>query len=501
MDITDIAMKNNFLHEMKTRGYLHQCTDLDKLNQICSQKSIVGYIGFDCTASSLHVGSLLQIMILKLMQKHGHRPIVLLGGGTTLIGDPSGKDSTRKILKEKDIKNNIKNIKKVFNKILDTKKKDTKPIYVDNAEWLTKLNYIKFLRDVGTHFTINKMLAFDSVKLRLEREQSLSYMEFNYMILQAYDFYQLFKNKNCKLQIGGSDQWGNIVNGVELVRRMLHKECFGLTSPLITLASGAKMGKTEKGAIWLNDDLFPAYDYWQFWRNTDDRDVKRFLNFFTEIESDKINKMINSEKNINNLKILLANEATKILHGKAASIKAQKTAKVTFESGGIGSELPEIKINSNEITKGIKILDFLAENKIMQSKSEARRAIANKGLKIDNVVIKDANKLLQLNDFKKNQLKLSFGKKKTLFDKNYLGDLFFSIIFCINLGVKVFIGLIVVFILPGGPFILKLIPNNPSPTSFGIIISPKTGILEISLFKFLAGIKVPLKLVILFLSL
>ena len=238
-------MKNKFLNEMKNRGYLSQCTDIDKLDEICNKKPITGYIGFDCTARSLHVGSLLQIMILRLMQKYGHRPIVLLGGGTTMIGDPSGKDSTRKILKQDEIKRNIKSIKKVFTRILDNSKKETKPIFVDNAKWLTKLNFIKFLRDIGSHFTINKMLGFDSVKLRLEREQSLSYMEFNYMILQAYDFYQLFKTKNCVLQIGGSDQWGNIVNGVELIRRMLKKESFGLTSPLITLASGAKMGKTE----------------------------------------------------------------------------------------------------------------------------------------------------------------------------------------------------------------------------------------------------------------
>ena len=269
-------MKNKFLLEMQSRGYLNQCTDLGKLEEICNKRPICGYIGFDCTAKSLHVGSLLQIMILKLMQKYGHQPIVLLGGGTTLIGDPSGKDSTRKILEKKDIKKNIKSLKKVFTKILDTSNKKTKPIFVDNAEWLTKLKYIQFLRDIGIHFTINKMLTFDSVKLRLEREQSLSYMEFNYMILQAFDFYQLFKNKNCILQIGGSDQWGNIINGVELIRRLLKKESYGLTSPLITLASGAKMGKTEKGAIWLNEDLFSSYNYWQFWRNTDDRDVKRF---------------------------------------------------------------------------------------------------------------------------------------------------------------------------------------------------------------------------------
>tara|TARA_B100000963_G_scaffold110520_1_gene96208 strand:- start:1905 stop:3143 length:1239 start_codon:yes stop_codon:yes gene_type:complete len=405
-------MKNTFLQEMQLRGYLNQCTDTQKLSEICSKKSISGYIGFDCTAKSLHVGSLLQIMILKLMQKHGHKPIVLLGGGTTLIGDPSGKDTTRKILAQKEIRNNIKSIKKVFNKILNTKNKKTAPIFVDNAEWLTKLNYIKFLREIGSHFTINKMLTFDSVKLRLEREQSLSYMEFNYMILQAYDFFQLFKNNNCILQIGGSDQWGNIVNGTDLIRRILKKEAFGLTSPLITLASGAKMGKTEKGAIWLNKDQFTPYEYWQFWRNTDDRDVKRFLNFFTEIEPNRVEKIFNEEKNINNLKILLANEATKILHGEKASKKAEQTAKDTFQSGGMGSDLPEINIDLNKVKKGLNILDVIADYKILSSKSEARRAIANKGLRINDIILNDDKKILKLEDFKKNILKISFGKKK-----------------------------------------------------------------------------------------
>jgi len=405
-------MKNNFLKEMKNRGYLHQCTDLDKITEICNKKSISAYIGFDCTARSLHVGSLLQIMILKLMQKYGHRPIILLGGGTTLIGDPSGKDSTRKILKQTDIDNNIKSIKKVFNKILNTSNKNIAPVFVNNANWLNKLNYIQFLRDIGSNFTINKMLTFDSVKLRLDREQSLSYMEFNYMILQAYDFYQLFKNNKCVLQIGGSDQWGNIINGIDLIRRKLQKEAYGLTSPLITSASGSKMGKTEKGAIWLNEDQLPAYDYWQFWRNTDDRDVKKFLYFFTEIEPNEIEKIFDKEKNINNLKILLANEATKILHGETASNKAALTAKDTFVGGGLGSDLPEIKIKSNEVKEGINILDFISKNKILSSKSEARRAIINKGIKIDGKVIENEKKMIQLDDFRKNILKLSFGKKK-----------------------------------------------------------------------------------------
>tara|TARA_A100001015_G_scaffold180614_1_gene200984 strand:- start:2586 stop:3824 length:1239 start_codon:yes stop_codon:yes gene_type:complete len=405
-------MKNNFLQEMKKRGYLNQCTNFDKLSEFCNKKPLSGYIGFDCTASSLHVGSLLQIMILRLMQKHGHRPIVLLGGGTTLIGDPSGKDTTRKMLGNEEIKKNIDSIKKVFNKILDTTNKNTSPIFVNNAEWLTKLKYIDFLRDVGSHFTINKMLTFDSVKLRLDREQSLSYMEFNYMILQAYDFYELFKNNECILQIGGSDQWGNIVNGVELIRRKLKKETFGITSPLITLASGAKMGKTEKGAIWLNEDELSPYDYWQFWRNTDDRDVKRFIKFFTEIEIGEVENLFKKEKNINDLKILLANEATKVLHGEEAAKKAAQTAKDTFEVGSLASGLPEINVKKDEIKEGVNILDIIANNKILSSKSEARRVIASKGLRLNDKVIDDEKKILKLKDFDNNTVKLSYGKKK-----------------------------------------------------------------------------------------
>ena len=406
-------MKNTFLSEMQSRGYLNQCTDLDKLIEISNKQSITAYIGFDCTAQSLHVGSLLQIMVLKLMQKYGHRPVVLLGGGTTLIGDPSGKDSTRKILTEKQVNKNIKGIKKIFSKILETKNNKTKPIFVNNYDWLGNLNYIEFLRNIGAHFTINKMLTFDSVKLRLEREHSLSYMEFNYMILQAYDFYKLFMKKKCILQIGGSDQWGNIVSGVDLIRRLIKKEAFGLTTPLITLASGAKMGKTEKGAIWLNKDLFSSYDYWQFWRNTDDRDVKKFLNFFTEIETKEINKIIEKERDINKLKILLANEATKILHGKNSSITAEKTAKETFGSGGFGKDLPEIKINQKDLINGINILDLLASNKIFSSKSEVRRAIKNNAIKINNIVLYDEKKSVNIEDFGDDKiLKISFGKKK-----------------------------------------------------------------------------------------
>ena len=409
---SNCAMKNKFLIEMQSRGYINQCTDIEGLDRICNQKPISGYIGFDCTASSLHVGSLLQIMILRLMQKYGHRPIVLLGGGTTLIGDPSGKDTTRKILNKKDISKNIKSIKKVFSKILDTSNKNTKPVFVDNSDWLTKLNYINFLRDIGSHFTINKMLTFDSVKLRLEREQSLSYMEFNYMILQAYDFFQLFKKNKCILQIGGSDQWGNIVNGVDLIRRMLKQESFGLTSPLITLASGAKMGKTEKGAVWLNEELFSSYDYWQFWRNTDDRDVKKFLNYFTQLDTDEIKDLCTNEKDINKLKILLANEATSFLHGKNKSKEAEKTARDTFQGKGISSNLPEFKIKSQDLKKGVNLLEFLSKNNILSSKSEARRVIANNGIKINDEIVNNEKRVIQQIDFKAKILKISFGKKK-----------------------------------------------------------------------------------------
>ena len=408
-------MKNALLSEMNLRGFLNQCTDLEKLDKVCSEKSISAYIGFDCTASSLHVGSLLQIMVLRLLQKHGHQPIVLLGGGTTLIGDPSGKDSTRQILKQKNIKKNILSIKKIFEKLLNSKNKKTKPIFVDNYSWLGKLKYIDFLRDVGKHFTINKMLTFDSVKLRLERKQSLSYMEFNYMILQAYDFYQLFKKNNCILQIGGSDQWGNIVNGIELIRRILQKEAFGLTTPLITLSSGDKMGKSEKGAVWLDQKLFSAYDYWQFWRNTSDEDVKKFLKYFTEIDINEISKKIESEKDINKLKILLANEATNILHGSKAAKDSEETAKETFIRGGIGKEIPEKKISRKLISKGINIIDLVFQNGLSSSKSDARRMLKNKGIKIDDQIISDEKKIIGLEEFsEKNHIKLSIGKKTHL---------------------------------------------------------------------------------------
>ena len=401
-------MKNSFLKEFNEREYFNQCTNLESLSGLMDKKKIRAYIGFDCTAQSLHVGSLLQIMCLRLLQKHGHQPIILLGGGTTRIGDPSGKEETRKILTEKEIEKNIKNIKKVFSIFLDNKNSKTRPIYVNNFKWLGKLNYIKFLREIGKHFTINKMLSFDSVKLRLEREQSLSYMEFNYMILQAYDFLELNKTKNCLMQIGGSDQWGNIVNGVDLVKRYSSKQVYGLTTPLITLASGAKMGKTEKGAVWLDKKLLSSYDYWQFWRNTDDRDVVKFLKMFTDKDVSEIESI--KDKNINDLKTLLANEATTLLHGKAAAVKASETAKKTF-AGGSGDELPVIKIKKDQINNGLNIIDLSIKTNLFSSKSEIRRTIKNSGLKINNSTVTDENLSINVSDFEDDVLKLSHGKK------------------------------------------------------------------------------------------
>ncbi len=409
-------MENSFLQEFKDRQYFNQCTNESDLERLMNANKIRAYIGFDCTANSLHVGSLLQIMCLRMLQKYGHQPIVLLGGGTTRIGDPSGKEETRKILPEKEIEKNIKNIQNIFKIFLKSKNNKTKPIFVNNYKWLGKLNYIKFLRDIGKHFTINKMLSFDSVKLRLDREQSLSYMEFNYMILQAYDFLELNKTKNCVLQIGGSDQWGNIVNGVDLIKRHSSKSSYGLTTPLITLASGAKMGKTEKGAIWLDKKLLSPFDYWQYWRNTDDRDVLKFLKMFTDLSVNEINKIAND--NINSLKVVLANEATKMLHGANAAFKAEQTAKNIFEKGSIGDELKTIKIKKKLIEDNINVIDFIMNTNFFSSKGEIRRTIKNKGLKINNETVKDENLIISKKIFnEKDYLKISHGKKNHIIVK------------------------------------------------------------------------------------
>ena len=401
---------NKFLKEFKDRGFFYQCTNEDELSKLLDKKKINGYIGFDCTAESLHVGSLLQIMCLRLLQKHGHRPIVLLGGGTTRIGDPSGKDKTRTILSEEVIEKNIKNIEKILENFLDVKDPKTKPIFVNNYSWLKNLNYISFLRDIGKHFTINKMLSFDSVKTRLEREQSLSYMEFNYMILQAYDFLELNKKENCVLQMGGSDQWGNIVNGVELIKRYSNKQAYGLTTPLITLASGAKMGKTETGAVWLDKKNLSPYDYWQFWRNIDDRDVLKFIKIFTDLSIEKIEKIKNQD--INQLKITLANEATSMLHGEKEAKASEETAKKTFSENSLGSELPSVSINKKQLNKELNIIDLIILSKLETSKSEIRRLIKGNGVKINNQLINDEKLIITKELFKDNFIKLSLGKKR-----------------------------------------------------------------------------------------
>ena len=401
---------NIFLKEFKERGFFYQCTGEENLSQLLDKEKINAYIGFDCTAESLHVGSLLQIMCLRLLQKHGHRPIVLLGGGTTRIGDPSGKDKTRTILSEEEIEKNIKNIEKILKNFLTDTNPKTKPIFVNNYSWLKNLNYISFLRDIGKHFTINKMLSFDSVKTRLEREQSLSYMEFNYMILQAYDFLELNKKENCMLQIGGSDQWGNIVNGVELIKRYSNKHVYGLTTPLITLASGAKMGKTETGAVWLDKRFLSGYDYWQFWRNIDDRDVLKFLKIFTDITLEEIETV--KDKNINELKILLANKTTAMLHGDEEAKKSEETAKQTFEGRVLGDNLPTIQIMKKKLDNQLNIIDLIVMSKLENSKSEIRRLIKGNGVKINNQTISDEKMLISKTLFKDNLIKLSLGKKK-----------------------------------------------------------------------------------------
>ena len=351
-------------------------------------------------------------MCLRLLQKHGHQPIVLIGGGTTRIGDPSGKDKTRKILDESEINKNIKNIEKILSNFLNSDDEKTKPIFVNNYDWLKNLNYISFLREIGKHFTINKMLTFDSVKLRLEREQSLSYMEFNYMILQAYDFLELNKKNDCVLQIGGSDQWGNIVNGVDLIKRYSNKKVYGLTTPLITLASGAKMGKTETGAIWLDKKYLSPYNYWQFWRNTDDRDVLKFLKMFTDLGLNEIENI--KEENINKLKVLLANKTTEMLHGVEEAKKSEQSAKDAFSNNSDSDNIPSINLDKTKINSETTIIDIVVLSNLEKSKSEIRRLIKANGIKINNEIINEDNLKININKFKNNSFKLSIGKKRHL---------------------------------------------------------------------------------------
>ena len=397
--------------ELKERGFIHQCTNEEELSHLIENKKIKFYIGFDCTAKSLHVGSLIQIMIMKLFQKYGHVPIILIGKGTTKIGDPSGKDETRKMLTDDEINANGKNLEKVFSKFLNMS--ENKTLIRDNAKWLQKLNYVDFLRDYGKHFTINKMLSFDSVKIRLEREQSLSFVEFNYMIFQAYDFYELNKTDDCVLQIGGSDQWGNIVNGVELIRRVNNNTAYGLTTPLLTNANGDKMGKTADGAVWLDEDMLSPYDYWQFWRNVDDRDVIKFIKLFTVMDLKKINELEKNNKNINELKVLLANEATKLLHGETESQKAEKIATELFSKDTMSDDMPTLRLKADEVKQNQYLSDLIVRMEMASSKSESRKLIRGNGVKVNRKSISDEMYVISQSDLENEDgILISVGKKR-----------------------------------------------------------------------------------------
>jgi len=411
MTTTD-APKSDFLRAVTARGQFHQCTDLPGLDKEAA-KGITGYIGFDMTAPSLHVGSLTQIMLLRRLQQGGGKPIVLLGGGTTRVGDPSGRDETRQLLSEAQIAANAASIRGVFEKFLTFGSGKTDAIMVDNSEWLLKLNYIDFLRDVGRHMSVNRMLSMDSVKLRLDREQPMSFIEFNYMVLQAYDFVELQRRYGCRLQMGGSDQWGNIVNGVELGRRMESYELFGLTQPLITTASGAKMGKTAQGAVWLNADMLSPYDYWQYWRNTEDADVGRFMRIFTDLPEAEIARLEALKgAEINDAKKVLATEATAMLHGREEARKAEEAARATFEQGARSENLPTIDIASTEILSGFRVTNAFVRAGLAASNGEVKRHIAANAVRINDVVVTDENRTFSGADIVDGAIKLSVGKKK-----------------------------------------------------------------------------------------
>ena len=405
---------SSFLRVMSERNFIHQVTDWKSLDALLSEKNMVAYIGFDCTADSLHVGSLVQIMMLRYFQKCGHRPIVLMGGGTTKVGDPSGKDDARQLLNDNEIERNKQGIKTVFEKYLNFGDGPSDAIMCDNDEWLSGLEYVQFLRDYGRHFSVNRMLSFDSVKLRLDREQPLSFLEFNYMILQAYDFLELSRRFDCSLQMGGSDQWGNIVNGVELARRIDQKSVFGLTTPLVTTASGAKMGKSAQGAIWLNSDRLSPYDFWQYWRNTEDEDVDRFLKLFTELPLDEIARLSALKGNeLNEAKKILANEVTQLCHGRDAANSVAESARKTFEEGSIGQDLPFIIINKNDLEDGVWVIEAMRKLALIQSNGEGRRLIANGGVRVNDTVISDPEKQLNVSDITiSGMIKLSAGKKR-----------------------------------------------------------------------------------------
>jgi tyrosyl-tRNA synthetase len=408
------APKSEFVKVIQERGYFHQCTDLEALDALAAKGPITGYIGFDPTADSLHVGSMVQIMMLRRLQQTGHRPIALMGGGTTKVGDPSGRDESRKLLTVEDINHNLERIKIQVSPFMSFGGGTTGAVMVNNADWLDRLNYLDFLRDFGRHFSVNRMLSFDSVKLRLEREQPLSFLEFNYMILQAYDFLELARRHKCVLQMGGSDQWGNIVNGVELGRRVDNTDLFGLTTPLITTASGAKMGKTAAGAVWLSSDRLSPYDYWQYWRNTEDGDVGRFLKLFTDLPLPEIARLERLQGvEINEAKIILANEATSLCHGAEAARNAAETARRTFVEGGLGGDLPVVEIDHGELADGIAAFELLRRSGLAASNGEARRLIKGGGARLNDAAIEDENRRVTLADLNADGVvKLSFGRKR-----------------------------------------------------------------------------------------
>ncbi len=409
------AYKSDFLNVLAERGFIHQVSEPDALDARAKAGAITAYIGFDCTAASLHVGSLLPIMMLYWMQQTGHRPIALMGGGTTRVGDPSGKDESRRILTDAMIDENLKGIRAIFAKFLKFEETGGSAVMANNADWLNELNYIDFLRDVGRHFSVNRMLAFDSVKLRLDRQQELSFLEFNYMVLQAYDFVELNKRYGCILQMGGSDQWGNIINGIDLGRRMMNAQLFALTSPLITTSSGAKMGKTAAGAVWLNADLVSPYDYWQYWRNTEDGDVSRFLKLFTVLPLDDIARLAALKgQELNEAKKVLATEATALVHGRSAAEEAAGTARKTFEEGAIAESLPTAEIARGELDRGLGVLTAFAEKTgLVASNGEARRQIKAGGLKVNDETVSDEKMTLSAKHLTpEGVIKLSLGRKR-----------------------------------------------------------------------------------------
>jgi len=408
------AFKSDFLNVLSNRGFIHQVSDAEGLDALASRSEVVAYIGYDCTAPSLHVGHLLSIMMLHWLQETGNKPIALMGGGTTRVGDPSGRDETRKLLTYEQIDANKESIKTTFSKFLRFGGGKSDAVMADNAEWLTTLNYIEMLREVGRHFSINRMLTMDSVKLRLEREQELSFIEFNYMILQSYDFVELARRYGCNLQMGGSDQWGNIVNGIDLGRRMGTHQLYALTCPLLTTSSGAKMGKTAAGAVWLNADMLPVYDYWQFWRNTEDGDVEHFLKLFTFLPLDEISRLAALKgQDINEAKKILATEATALMHGRELAEQASETARRTFEEGALAETLPTVEIGKAELNKGVGVLTAFVQAGFVTSTSEARRQIKSGGLKVNDTTVADEKMTLsEKNLTREGVIKLSLGKKR-----------------------------------------------------------------------------------------